>query len=286
MLVRPHSLPRYMSKGAPERHPFVTLRLETPVIYFHPPQGQTEPFKLDVDVALHGGWLTEYYPDAKPEAPGLKEGEFDFGPITRETTGRLNWHDLTIGTSESGPKTESHVWLAPRNVEAASVKAVGGEAEKYLFYRGVGHFSAPLSISTDLAHDRLQIRGRFADVLNPQETALGLGRVWLVHVRKDGRSAFRSLGPVTVTADQSKTVAELPASFADKEFSLGSLESLCDELQAALVKEGLYADEATALVETWKGAYFKSAGLRAFFLVPRVWTDHYLSLSVSKPAAE
>src|ERR1041385_1541376 len=32
ILIQPHSISRYLSKGAPERHPFVTLRLETPVV--------------------------------------------------------------------------------------------------------------------------------------------------------------------------------------------------------------------------------------------------------------
>ena len=283
VLIQPHAVSRYMSKGAPERHPFVTLRLETPVIYFHPPRGQTEPFHVDVDVAMHGGWLTEFYPDALPEAPGLKEGRFDFGPITDTTIGRLAWHRLTVGATETGPDTSSHVWLAPRNVEAAPVKAAGGEAERYLFYRGVGNFSAPLSISTDLKQDRLNVRGRFQEVLNPRESAK-IGRIWLVHVRRDGSSAYRSIGPVAVTSDTTKSIAEMPASFADKDFSLGNLANLRDELHTALVKEGLYADEATALVETWSHAYFKSAGLRVFFLVPRVWTDHYLSLSISTPA--
>ncbi|HKD35881.1 MAG TPA: hypothetical protein VKB78_03745, partial [Pirellulales bacterium] len=181
VLIQPHSLSRYMSKGAPARHPFVTLRLETPVIYFHPPKHSKGPIALDVDVAMHGGWLTEFYPQATPEAPGLKEGRFDFGPITSSTIGRLSWHGLTVGTSESGPETAANVWLAPRNVQAASVKAAGGEAEKYLFYRGVGNFAAPLSVSTDQAHDRLEIRGRFNEVLNPSDSAR-IGRIWLVHV--------------------------------------------------------------------------------------------------------
>src|SRR4051794_34014194 len=52
ILIQPHAISRYMSKGLPERHPFVTLRLETPVVYFHPPKDMKTPFKLDLDVAL------------------------------------------------------------------------------------------------------------------------------------------------------------------------------------------------------------------------------------------
>jgi hypothetical protein len=38
------------------------------------------------------------------------------------------------------------------------------------------------------------------------------------------------------------------------------------------------------MLDTWKRAYFKSPGLRLFFLVPRVWTDYYLPLTLSRPA--
>ena len=70
VLARPNSLWKVESKGAPERHPYVTLRLETPVVYFYPPAGQTEPLSLDVHVDLHGGWLTQFYPQAEAIAPG------------------------------------------------------------------------------------------------------------------------------------------------------------------------------------------------------------------------
>ena len=52
-------------------------------------------------------------------------------------------------------------------------------------------------------------------------------------------------------------------------------------MHAALVADGLFADEATALLSTWQRAYFASPGLRLFYLVPRQWTDHYLPLSIS-----
>jgi hypothetical protein len=40
-------------KGTPAGDPNVTMRLETPVIYFHPPRGDTAPMNVDVDVAFN-----------------------------------------------------------------------------------------------------------------------------------------------------------------------------------------------------------------------------------------
>ena len=90
----------------------VTTRLETPVIDFYPPAGLEKPLKVDVDVQLRGGWLSEYYPNA----PGLRRNVLD-----RHAVGTLQWRNLSIGGDGSIPKTDQHVWLAPRQPHAATV---------------------------------------------------------------------------------------------------------------------------------------------------------------------
>jgi hypothetical protein len=85
-------------------------------------------------------------------------------------------------------------------------------------------------------------------------------------------------------SDPGKILTHTPAAFSPGDFSSGNLEKLKASLQAALVADGLFADEAQALLNTWELSYFKSAGLRAFFLVPRAWTDFYLPVQMSLPA--
>ena len=43
-------------KASPRRHPHVTMRLETPVIYFYPPRDLELPRRVDVEVRFRGGW--------------------------------------------------------------------------------------------------------------------------------------------------------------------------------------------------------------------------------------
>src|SRR4051794_33603860 len=50
------------NKGFAYAHPDIAMRLETPVVYFHPPKSQTAPTTLDLEVQFRGGWLTQYYP--------------------------------------------------------------------------------------------------------------------------------------------------------------------------------------------------------------------------------
>src|SRR3954469_16550902 len=70
LLLGPGANVPVLYQGAPRCHPDVTMRLETPVIYVYPGRLGT-PFKLDVSVGLHGGWLSEYYPNADVSAPGV-----------------------------------------------------------------------------------------------------------------------------------------------------------------------------------------------------------------------
>ncbi|HEY2589289.1 MAG TPA: hypothetical protein VGI81_26325 [Tepidisphaeraceae bacterium] len=276
-------------KGVPARHPWVTLRLETPVIYFHPPANMP-PFSIDVAVQLHGGWLTEFYPHAEPDAPGLKRNEFNFGAITPDTLGSLTWRDVQVGADVRGPQTSEHVWLAPRAVRSAPItvpsqtkKDHGSESEQFLFYRGVGNRPVPLRVGTSVPDHRLRIRGQCADVLKGGQLAR-IDGMWLVDVRRDGAVAYRALAPITVTADTDSTVATTDAAFAPDEYSVAHLDDLRAIIHRALTDRGLNEDEATAMLETWKRAYFQSPGLRLFFLVPRVWTDAVLPLTISGPA--
>ena len=117
-----------LSKGVPRAHPDVTMRLETPVLYFHPPRGATKPFTIDVSVDFNGGWLTQFYPGALAKAPGLQPGAGEFGGISKQTVGNLTWAKLTVGGNDiSMPETKQRVWTAPRDVAAAPVRSAAGE---------------------------------------------------------------------------------------------------------------------------------------------------------------
>lgn len=257
-------------QGAPKCHPDVTLRLETPVVYFHRRDGGELPLVLDVRVRLRGGWLTQFYPDAQAEAPGLAANEPGLGRLTPGTVSELHWEGLAVGGSAVGPDTTDHVWLAPRNVKADSVATATGEAERFLFYRGVAHRDAPLRVARTSDGGGLLIRAAEAGV----ELAFPL---WLVEVRENGTSAYRSL-PWNGGEIQTDAV------FAPHDFTAANMAGLRSAMHDELVAQGLFADEAAALLDTWELSYFKSPGLRLFFLVPRGWTDAVLPMELSVPA--
>jgi hypothetical protein len=260
---------RGVSKGIARAHSNVTMRLETPVVYFYP--DGSEPVKVDLRVVLRGGWLTEFYPLADVEAPGAPVGRLECG-----TTGVLEWKNLRVGGRAEGPKTDARVWTAPREVEAASVATGKGETERYLFYRGVANLEAPLRVVREGTVLRVE-RGS----LLAEEAAPDVG--WLAEFRDGGRVAFRRV-PLHATEAGGSEIGRVAAHFTREDFTEGSKGRLREALRAALVKGGLFPKEAEAMLNTWDHAYFETRGLRFFHLVPPDWTNRRLPMQVSVEA--
>lgn len=281
LLIPATELPNNFFQGAPRCHPDVTMRLETPVIYFHLPNSQTKPVTLNVNVEFRGGWLTQFYPAADAIAPGVESWP-KFGHLHSDTVGALSWPALAVGTDAKGPDTTEHVWTLPRAVEAASVTTTNNESEKFLFYRGVAHIDAPLRVARDPSGDQLLLHSQLDPALQGK-VPFEIRHLWLTEIRADGSSAFRRLDPVTLTGGEQDVLATTPATFAAKEFSKRNTALFRKDMHRALVGDGLFDDEADALLNTWELSYFKSAGLRLFFIVPRAWTDYYLPLQISTP---
>ncbi len=282
LLLTPEQLWPAGSKGTPHCHPGVTMRLETPVLYFHPPASEPTATGIEVRARFRGGWLSEFYPNAEAAAPGFNTNTMGFGPLNSSTEGTLAWKNLAVGGAWAGPATGARVWTAPRAVRAAPVRTAEGESERFLFYRGVGHLDAPLAVSQDASTAELVLRSQCPPELEGKP-GLNVRSVWLVDIRADGKAAFRA-GPALTLNGNGKIAGKISSRFGPGDYAAGNLEKLKTGLQAALVEEGLFGDEARALLNTWELSYFKTTGMRVFFMVPRVWTDLYLPLSVSLPA--
>ncbi len=273
--------------------PDVTMRLETPVIYFHPDKrGGQQP--IDVTVRFRGGVINEFYPQADAtvaldverivdkQREGVLPRKWTGEVLNNYVVGSLTWRGLELHDTVVAPLTDDPVWLAPRAVEAASVYLPhAGEGERYLFYRGVA--ALPALLQTRVERSQVQILAP-AQLAWLEIRTLTVPGLWLADVRDDGAIAFREQGPVTYgKADAGKPLLRLKLMGAS-EATAERARELRASLKAALIEQGLYADEAEAMLNTWKASYFERPGLRIFYVVPRAWTDHFLPLTLSAPA--
>ncbi len=60
----------------------------------------------------------------------------------------------------------------------------------------------------------------------------------------------------------------------------GSVDSLYGDLEEILVGQGLYRDEAHAMIETWKDSWFEE-GSRLIYIVPSGFIDKVLPLDIT-----
>lgn len=272
--------------------PDVTMRLETPVIYFHPPPNKPFTDPIDIKVRFRGGVINEFFPDAKAAVwldqgriqDKVREGvisEWNGDVLNNYVVGGLQWKGLRLHDTVVAPLTRSEIWLAPREVNSVSVfNPEAGEGEQYLFYRGVAHLDALLATKTTRGAVALSTPANLAWL----EASAVIPNVWLADVREDGVIAFRAHPAVTLKKDGAgKPLASLKR-FSGSAYTAAGAAQLRIELKRALIGQGLFADEAEAMLNTWKVSYFQKPGLRVFYIVPREWTDYFLPLELSVPA--
>ena len=173
--------------------------------------------------------------------------------------GRSNGGDIKVqpGTAPTFPVENGgpNRYYAARATDAAPI-TIGGQSEKFLFYRGVGRFSVPLSA-------RVSPDGKIAVQNSSQKPIASV----ILFENYDGRIGYRTAGAIedTVTFD---------APSLD-----GSLAQLMQDLESTLVEQGLFPKEAHAMVETWQDSWFEE-GSRLIYIVPSAAVDSILPLQV------
>ena len=233
-----------------------TIRMETPVLYFYSPRDVT----VSARVSFCKGLITEWYPHADRVQP---TGVLTDTSLSRvPSDGSIAWNHVTVSPNLAGEfprEVQPNRYYAARETAAAPLRVqtnAGEQQEKYLFYRGVS--ASPLPLSARLASDgRLLVKSLSGDQI-PNA---------IFFERRGERVGYRLTGALT-----DETVVDPPV-------LTGSLDSLYGDLEEMLVEQGLYRDEAHAMIETWKDSWFEE-GSRLIYIVPRRFIDNVLPLAI------
>ena len=250
---------------------FRTLqRMETPVIYFYADAERT----VDVTVKFPQGNVTEWYPLIRALPPAKTNGLSMVAP--RE----IHWDKVRVlpphasGAADKPlpfDKSGSHYYAArATDANLLSVTPRAGqreEVEKFLFYRGVGDFRAPLLASLKEDGNAVEMRNSGTEPL----------RNLFTYTVRNGQGKF--LHVESLLPGETKTVR---LTDAKQTLPLGELRrDIAKEMQAALVKQGLFEREASAMVQTWDDSWFAETGLRVLYVLSREWTDRTLPLTLN-----
>jgi hypothetical protein len=227
-----------------------TVRMETPVIYFY----SAAPRSVRVSVKLPRALVTEWYPDAKVP-PFVMPADMNVA----NASGEITWNGVRIepGSDRSFPaEDEPSRYYAARATDAAPLR-VGGQREKFLFYRGLADFPIPVA-ATVSTHGQIVVRTTGSDPV----------KALILFEKRGDRIGYR------VVRNPGDTVA-LDAPTLD-----GMFDALRADLERLLIAEGLYPREAAAMVDTWRDSWMES-GTRLFYLVPRARIDSILPLQIT-----
>jgi hypothetical protein len=233
-----------------------TIRMETPVLYFYSPRDVA----VSARVAFSKGLITEWYPHADRVQPS---GDLHNTSLSHlQTDGSIRWSNVTVSPNLAGQfprEATSNRYYAARDTSSSPLRvetSAGEQREKFIFYRGVSASSLPLSA-------RLNSEGKLV-VKNLVEEEVP---ATILFERRGERVGYRSTGAFT---DQ--TILDPPV-------LTGNVDTLYGDLEETLVGQGLYRDEAHAMVETWKDSWFEE-GSRLIYIVPRGFIDHVLPLTL------
>ena len=234
-----------------------TIRMETPVLYFYSPRDAT----VSVNVSLSKGVITEWYPHADRVEPS---GVLRDALLSRlKSDGNITWSHVAISPNLSGEfprEARSDRYYAARETSSTPLHiktTTADQQEKFLFYRGVSAAPLPLSAMQN-ADGRLLINSLDASEIP----------AIILFERRGDRVRYR-----WVRSPRDGTVVESP------ELN-GDLDSLYRDVEGTLVDQGLYPDEARAMVETWRDTWFEE-GSRLIYIVPRGFIDHILPLTIN-----
>lgn len=234
-----------------------TIRMETPVLYFYSPHDAT----VSVNVAFSKGLITEWYPHAARVQPSGVLRNASLRQLRSD--GSITWNDVVVSpnlSAEFPREATSNRYYAARETASAPLRvktATGEQQEKFLFYRGVS--ASPLPLSARLNSDGKLLVKNLAENEMP---------AIILFERRGDRVGYRLAGALT---DQ---IALDPPTLT------GTVDALCGDLQGILVDQGLYPDEARAMVETWRDSWFEE-GSRLIYIVPRGFIDNILPLAIN-----
>jgi hypothetical protein len=242
-----------------------TVRMETPVLYFYSAQA----LNAHVRVSFPNGLITEWYPNAEYQVDqrsgtggSVRRLEPNLNGIDTSLTrltGSIEWSDIKVEpeTTPTLPlENRPSRYYAARATDAAPL-AAGEQHEKFLFYRGVGNVAVPLSAS--LSAD--------GSVVVANQGAGTVPEVILFENR-GGRLGYRRAGAVSSSMTLYRPSLD------------GGFPQLRNDLENALVTQGLYRKEAQAMIETWQDSWFEE-GSRLIYIVPSRMVDALLPLELT-----
>jgi hypothetical protein len=240
----------------------VLAKVQTAGAWFH---GDPVAFKATVE--LPQGVVTADWPEAaqtlpKPATPTSLQG------------GKTTWQLHHLGDAPVGGD-EPGIFGMLGKVKAGVIKVPGaklGEFQRFLFWRALAKFSPPVRFAA-----KKNQFGQF-DVTIWNDGEHAIPNAFLLHLHEGG-GLLQKIGGIAAksTFVATPTPKESPVMFLDK------AEAAVAEV---VQQQGLPADEALPLAQTFTQNWLKTYGLRIVVVAPSAWGQQYFPTTYSPAPAQ
>jgi len=261
------------------------IKMETPVTYFY----VDKPMVVRVKVDMPKGLLTHWYPLVSAITPEVKKGQTP-SPVAGSS---LDWGKFWVlpenSFTKEKPRPElpavgpNDTWGFVRNTDSAIVRArtfqaapkAQYDAEKFLFYRGLGSFDLPLQA-------RATGPDKDLDLVLTNRGSEALTGLVVIKVDK-GTLRWARLDDLTGNATHPVHLESVLSAPQPLAAAIPTAKAVVAE---TLTASGLYAKEARAMVNNWEHSYFATPGLRVLSITPRRLVDATIPITIEpKPTA-
>lgn len=259
---------RYVS-SVPRPALTTTMVLERSVLHVHLPPGESTA-TFDISVKFSHGLLTRFHPDADVWINGQQQPRGPHYAIhppwpREDTVSSLTWSKVRAGSVGEQISSVPASQVLP--TVAAALLTVGEQRHYALSYRGLGHLDPPVRAFHVYPRD-------YGLVVHPRPEEL-----WLVDVRDNGTAAVRRVKKLTVDHDGIDFVND---QFAETDYDTAAIPTLLQELYAAVITDGLFADEAQNLLQASNISHVTFPGRRLLFLAPQTWIAEQLPVTITR----
>ena len=241
----------------------ITQKMETPVLYFH----SKEAIDASVEVGFPEGIISQTFPAPVLSYPLPVPGVKLINGFARFDVKVLTDDALKLPVVPAG-----NIYAHARAVDANTIVS-NGEAEKFIFYRGLGKFESKLFVTSASGDVTIE---NSAETTTPE--------AYLVDTTGT-EGAIMSLG--AFTRGETKTISARNILALKKEHQPfeAFAKNAKELLTKSLVENGLNLDEALAMVNTWEHGYFHTPGLRVLYILHPLEVENLLPMTIT-PAPE
>jgi hypothetical protein len=278
-------------------------KMETPVDYFY----SDKALEAKVSVGLPDGVLTQWYPAVDSFAPAVLMGQtpdlidpifaLHYPYVTPACSskygavagGKLDWGkvevlapDANVDADLPDAPLDRFTWSYARQVKANAVRVSnpskrgsdqfvvrGPQAERFLFYRGLGNFPSPALVTAANSANGSTVR---IATMSQELT----GPVFVLNVGTDRAAFHLNAQGLAGTSALNDGIPELAKGKPIDDF----VTDLSAAMTEALVGTGLYTDEALGMVNTWRRQWFRTPGVRVLYFAPQAWIDAQVPLTI------